>query len=63
MAFVRVSDLEYAPRKLRLGADLGEFYAVESGLSAGDVVVTDGSYLLRTEIRKDSIGAGCCAGD
>ncbi|MCE9634259.1 MAG: efflux RND transporter periplasmic adaptor subunit [Planctomycetes bacterium] len=63
VAFVKVSDVEFAPRKLLLGADLGEFYAVESGLAAGDVVVTEGSYLLRTEIRKDSIGAGCCDGD
>jgi len=63
VAFVRMSDTVFAPRKLRLGADLGDHYAVESGLEAGDVVVTDGSFLLRTEIRKDSIGAGCCAGD
>ena len=63
VAFVRVSDTVFSPRKLRLGADLGDHYAVESGLREGDVVVTDGSFLLRTEIRKDSIGAGCCSED
>ncbi len=63
VVFLRQTDQVYLPRKVRLGADLGDFYAVESGVSEGDVVVTDGSFLLRTEIRKDSIGAGCCAED
>jgi hypothetical protein len=26
----------------------------------GELVVTSGSYLLKTEILKGSIGAGCC---
>ena len=63
VAFVRQSDQVFVPRKLRLGADLGDRWAVLSGLSEGDVVVTEGSFLLRTEIRKESIGAGCCADD
>jgi cobalt-zinc-cadmium efflux system membrane fusion protein len=63
VVFLRKTDQVYLPRKVKLGADLGDFYAVESGVSEGDVVVTDGSFLLRTEIRKGSIGAGCCAGD
>ena len=61
VAFVRQSDTVFLPRKLRLGADLGDHYAVLSGLAEGDVVVTDGSFLLKTEIRRESIGAGCCA--
>ena len=27
----------------------------------GEVVVTDGAFLLKTELMKGSIGAGCCA--
>lgn len=30
------------------------------GLKSGQEVVTDGSFLLKTEIMKGSIGAGCC---
>jgi cobalt-zinc-cadmium efflux system membrane fusion protein len=63
VAFVRQSDLVFVPRKLRLGADLGDHYAVLSGLKEGDVVVTEGSFLLKTEVKRDSIGAGCCAED
>jgi cobalt-zinc-cadmium efflux system membrane fusion protein len=63
VAFVRRSDTVFLPRKLRLGADLGDHWAVLSGLAEGDVVVTDGSFLLKTEIRKESIGAGCCGND
>jgi len=63
VAFVRKSDQVFLPRKLRLGADLGDHWAVLSGLTEGDVVVTEGSFLLKTEIRRESIGAGCCAED
>ncbi len=31
-----------------------------SGLEAGAEVVTTGAFLLKTEIMKESIGAGCC---
>lgn len=60
LAFVRLSDVLYEPRKLRLGCDLGEHYEVKEGLAEADSVVTQGSYLLKTEIMKSSIGAGCC---
>ena len=33
---------------------------VLAGLEAGDEVVTQGSFLLKTELLKGSIGAGCC---
>jgi cobalt-zinc-cadmium efflux system membrane fusion protein len=29
-------------------------------ISPGERVVTDGSFLLKTETLKESIGAGCC---
>ena len=33
---------------------------VVADLKAGDPVVTTGAFLLKTEISKDNIGAGCC---
>lgn len=63
VAFVQQSAIEFAPRKLHLGYDTGEHYEVLSGLNAGDLVVTRGSFLLKTELKKGSIGAGCCEVD
>lgn len=60
VVFVRKSDLLFEPRKVRLGDEAGLSRVVESGLKAGEVVVTTGSFLLKTEILKGSIGAGCC---
>lgn len=50
----------FYPRKVRLGAELGRFYEVLEGVTAGEPVVTSGSFLMKTEILKGSIGAGCC---
>jgi cobalt-zinc-cadmium efflux system membrane fusion protein len=63
VAFERQSPTEFVPRKLRLGYDTGDYYEVLSGLSGGETVVTQGSFVLRTELRKGSIGAGCCEVD
>ena len=60
IAFVQRSDLLYEPRQLRLGFEADDYYEVKVGLSPGDTVVTQGSFLLKTEIMKGSIGAGCC---
>ena len=32
-------------------------------VSGGETVVTQGSFVLKTELRKSSIGAGCCEVD
>ncbi len=60
VAFVKMTDTSYQPRKLLLGAEAGEFFEVRNGLTDSDVVVTQGSFMLKTEIMKSSIGAGCC---
>jgi cobalt-zinc-cadmium efflux system membrane fusion protein len=60
IVFIRKSDVLYEPRKVRLGYDTGSWFVVEEGLAIGEQVVTTGSFLLKTEILKGSIGAGCC---
>ncbi len=60
VAFEQKSPTEFVPRKLRLGYDAGDHFEVLSGLSGGESVVTQGSFILKTELRKGSIGAGCC---
>lgn len=61
VAFVRKSNLRFEPRKLKLGMESEAGFVIESGLSEGEQVVTTGSFLLKTEILKGQIGAGCCA--
>jgi len=53
----------YRPVKVHLGYETPTHYEVLSGLSGGERIVTQGSYLLKTEILKGSIGAGCCEVD
>lgn len=60
VVFVKRSDILYEPRKVLLGVSTGTHYEVLHGLRPGDEVVTQGSFLLKTELLKGSIGAGCC---
>ena len=60
VVFVRESDIRYRPRKVNLLGSLGEFYQVQGDLQAGDRIIVNGAFLLKTELKKSSIGAGCC---
>ena len=60
VVFVKESETTFEPRKVYLGPATGTVYEVIGGLSPGEVVVTQGSFLLKTEILKGNIGAGCC---
>ncbi len=57
------SDILFEPRKVQVGFETGRYVTIVHGLSEGDTVVTTGSFLLKTEILKGSIGAGCCEVD
>ena len=59
VVFVKLKDDVFAPRKVKLGYEGKDFFEVEAGLMEGEIVVTRGSFLLKTEILKSSIGAGC----
>jgi len=61
--FVRLRDVEFEVRRVKLGAGDAETVEITSGLRPGEDVVTTGSFLLKTETSKESIGAGCCAND
>jgi len=60
VVFVEVRAGLYQTRAVELGLETGGLREVRSGLVAGERVVTTGAYLLKTEILKGSIGAGCC---
>ena len=59
VVFVRSAQGIYQPRVVRRYGD-GENVSVEGRIVPGDLVVTTGAVLLRTEIMPGSIGAGCC---
>lgn len=60
LVFVRTGDEEFEVRRITTGVESGAFVEVLRGLEPGEAIATDGSYLLKTETLKDSIGAGCC---
>jgi cobalt-zinc-cadmium efflux system membrane fusion protein len=60
VVFVKQTDTVYQPYRVRLGRQIDDYYVVDEGLDAGESIVTQGSFLLKTEILKGSIGAGCC---
>ncbi len=60
LVFVRESEDSFVARRVRVVARAGDRVRVSGPIEAGDPVVTTGSFLLKTETLKDSIGAGCC---
>ena len=61
IVFVRVRDDLFQVRKVRLGARGAGFIEVLVGVAAGEVVATRGSHVLKSEILRSRLGAGCCA--
>jgi Cu(I)/Ag(I) efflux system membrane fusion protein len=49
VVFVDLGDGRLAPREVQVGARAGGYYEVLAGLSAGEVVVTSGNFLVAAE--------------
>jgi cobalt-zinc-cadmium efflux system membrane fusion protein len=60
LVFVRVAEDAFEARRVQVGVADAELVEVSGRLAPGDEVATDGSFLLKTETLKGSIGAGCC---
>jgi cobalt-zinc-cadmium efflux system membrane fusion protein len=60
VVFVKRESTVFEPVAVALGQSDRATVEVTSGLTAGMEVVTTGAFLLKTEILKESIGAGCC---
>lgn len=58
--FVRTGEGLYEPRVVSLGRASADLVQVVGNVRAGEPVVTEGAFLLKTELSRDSIGAGCC---
>jgi cobalt-zinc-cadmium efflux system membrane fusion protein len=62
LVFVRTAAGQYDPVNVELGGRSSDGVEIVRGLAAGAEVVTTGAFMLKTEILKDSIGAGCADG-
>jgi cobalt-zinc-cadmium efflux system membrane fusion protein len=60
VVFVRISDLLYETRHVEARTRDDGSVEIARGVEPGERVVTVGSFLLKTETLKGSIGAGCC---
>lgn len=65
LVFVRLAADEYEARRVQVasGSSNGDLVEIASGIEVGEEIVVAGSFLLKTETLKDSIGAGCCEVD
>ncbi|WP_437627766.1 efflux RND transporter periplasmic adaptor subunit [Sorangium sp. So ce1151] len=63
LVFVRLADDQFEARRVEVGAAEGDLVEVVKGVRPGEEVATEGSFLLKTETLKESIGAGCCGED
>lgn len=60
LVFVKRADDEFEARRVEVGVREGGRFEITKGLRSGEEVATVGSFLLKTETLKESIGAGCC---
>jgi cobalt-zinc-cadmium efflux system membrane fusion protein len=63
VVFVKETVDRYRPRKVELFHGDGPYYQVTDGVQPGEQIVVEGAFLLKTELKKSSIGAGCCGLD
>jgi cobalt-zinc-cadmium efflux system membrane fusion protein len=60
LVFVQLAPDAFEARRVRTVPAEGNQVAIASDVRPGERVVTTGSFLLKTETLKESIGAGCC---
>lgn len=60
LVFVRLAPDAFEARRVKTGLVDGDQVEILDGVAAGEPVATKGSFLLKTETLKGSIGAGCC---
>lgn len=60
LVFVQLSADAFEARRVRTTVADNDMVAIASDVRPGERIVTTGSFLLKTETLKESIGAGCC---
>ena len=59
VVFVRMTDEIFQTRKVRVGTRTAGLAEITVGLLEGEVVATTGSHVLKSELLKSKLGAGC----
>lgn len=62
IVFVRLTEDIFQTRKVKLGSEMNGYTEVLNGVLAGEAVATAGSHVLKAEILKSALGAGCADG-
>lgn len=60
IVFVRLTEDIFQVRKVKLGARASGFTEVAIGVLPGEVIASAGSQVLKAELLKSALGAGCC---
>lgn len=58
LVFVPLGSGRFAAREVELGRREGGWVEIVSGLTAGEEVVTDGSFFLKSELAREELGGG-----
>jgi cobalt-zinc-cadmium efflux system membrane fusion protein len=58
VVFVARGDNGFEPREVKVSRESGQWVEIEEGVSEGEVVVTSGSFALKSELQKDEMGEG-----
>ncbi len=61
--FAMTSKNNFKARRVEVGLILDNAVEIVGGLSEDETVVVEGSFLLKTEVLRSQIGAGCCPDD
>ncbi|MCB9492234.1 MAG: efflux RND transporter periplasmic adaptor subunit [Dehalococcoidia bacterium] len=56
VVFVKTGEHEYAQHIVKLGLETAGSVEIEEGVAAGDEVITTGSFVLKSELRKGEMG-------
>jgi cobalt-zinc-cadmium efflux system membrane fusion protein len=62
IVFVRLTAEIFQTRKVKLGTKVNGFTEITAGVLPGEVIATAGSHVLKSEILKSALGAGCADG-
>jgi cobalt-zinc-cadmium efflux system membrane fusion protein len=58
VVFVKTGKESFEKRIVETGAAPGGWIPVRAGLKAGELVVTDGAFMLKSKLKASSIGEG-----
>ncbi len=56
--FIAINDSTFQKKEVVLGSSQGEFIEIKKGVSKGERIVSKGTFVLKSEMKKESLGGG-----